>query len=65
VGLKLNGKYQLVYVDDVKVLGNNIYTIKKITETLLGYSNEVGLEVNTQKTEVCVANSSLECRAKS
>jgi hypothetical protein len=34
MGLKLNGKYQLGYVDDVKVLGNNIDTIKKITPYL-------------------------------
>jgi hypothetical protein len=34
VGLKLNETYQLlVYVDDVDVLGDNIDTTKKNTET--------------------------------
>jgi hypothetical protein len=52
VGLKLNGTYQLlVYADDVNLLGNNIETLKKTTKTLIDTSKEVGLEVNTEKTE--------------
>jgi hypothetical protein len=43
-GLTLNGTHQLLtYVDDVNLLGDNIDTIKKNTETLIDASKEVGL----------------------
>jgi hypothetical protein len=46
VGLKLNGTHQLlVYADDVNLLGDNIDTIKKSTETFIDVSEEVGLEI--------------------
>jgi hypothetical protein len=52
----------LVYADVVELLGDNIDTIKKNTETFI----EVGLKVNAEKTKyVYVAVSSPECRAKS
>jgi hypothetical protein len=52
VGLKLNGKHQLLaYADDVNLLGDNIEPIKKNTETLIDASEEVGLEINIEKTK--------------
>jgi hypothetical protein len=50
VGLKLNGTHQiLAYTDDANVLGDDIDTIKKNTETLIDASKEVGLEINVRK----------------
>jgi hypothetical protein len=43
VGLKLNGTHQLLaYADDVNLLGDNIDTMKKNTETLIDARKEVG-----------------------
>jgi hypothetical protein len=51
MGLKLNGTHRLLaYADDVNLLGDNIDTIKKSTETLIDASKEVGLEINAEKT---------------
>jgi hypothetical protein len=52
VGLKLNGTLQLLaYADDVNLLGDNIDTTNKNTETLIDASKEVGLAVNVEKTK--------------
>jgi hypothetical protein len=49
-GLKLDGKNQLsVYVDYVNLLGEDINTMKRTFEALLGASEKVGLKVNTGK----------------
>jgi hypothetical protein len=52
VGLKLNGTHQLLaYADDVNLLGDNIDTINKNAETLIYASNDVGLEIDVEKTK--------------
>jgi hypothetical protein len=52
VGLKLNGTHELLaYDDDMNLLGDNIDTIKKTTETLIDASQEVGLGINAEKTK--------------
>jgi hypothetical protein len=52
VGLKLNGTHQLLaYADDVNLLGDNIDTIKKNTETWTDASKVVGLEIKLEETK--------------
>jgi hypothetical protein len=52
VGLKLNGTHQLLaYADDVNLLGNNISTMNRNTETFIDASEEIGLEINIEKTK--------------
>jgi hypothetical protein len=52
VGLKLNGTHQLLaYADDVNLLGDNIATIKKNTETLIDAGKELGLEMDIKKAK--------------
>jgi sorting nexin-29 len=41
----------LAYADDVNLLGDNIGTIKKNTETLIDASKKIGLEINVDKTK--------------
>jgi hypothetical protein len=65
VELKLNGTHQLLaYADDANLLGDNIDTIEKSTETVIDASKEVRLEMNVENS-VYVAISSPECKSKS
>jgi hypothetical protein len=53
--LKLNGTHHLlVYADDVNILGGSVHTVKENAEALLDDSNEMGLEVNADKTKYMV-----------
>jgi hypothetical protein len=55
--LEINGTYHLlVYTGDVNVLEQNINAIMKNTETVWEVSREVGLEVNTERTEYMVVS---------
>jgi hypothetical protein len=48
MGPKLNGTHRLLfYADDVNLLGDNIDTIKKCTETFID-AIKVGLEINIE-----------------
>jgi hypothetical protein len=52
VSLELNGTHHLlVYADETNFMSNNINTLKKNMETLLGTSRHVGLEINAEKTK--------------
>jgi hypothetical protein len=54
LGQKLYGIHQLLaYVNDANLLGDNIDTIKKNTETLLDASREVDLEINIEELGIC------------
>ena len=53
--LKLNGTHQLLaYADDVNILGGNAHTVKENAETLVGATEETGLEVNADKTKYMI-----------
>jgi hypothetical protein len=45
------GHQLLTYANDVNLLGDNIDTIEKNTETLIDASKEVGLEINVEKSK--------------
>jgi len=53
--LKLNGTHQLlVYADDVNILGGRINTVEKNKKALVVASNDIGQEVNADKTKYMV-----------
>jgi hypothetical protein len=44
----------MVYADNINIVGGSVHNIKKNTEALVVASKEVGLEVNTDKTNYMV-----------
>ena len=53
--MKLNGTHQLLtYSDDVNILGGSIQTVKENAEALIVATEEIGLEVNADKTKYMV-----------
>jgi hypothetical protein len=51
-GTDIRSHHLLVYAD-VNLLGDNIDTVNKNTESLIDASKEDGLEISIQKTNIC------------
>jgi hypothetical protein len=66
VGLKLNGTHQLlVYADDVNLLGDNLDTIKRNTQTLIGATKKLSMLLSHhqnagQNHDIKIGNSCFE-----
>ena len=53
--MKLNGKLQLLlYVDDVKIFGESVLTVKEKAEALVVASKDIRIEVNSDKIKYMV-----------
>ena len=52
--MKLIGTHQLIFYDDLNVLGANIFTMNENTEASVFISNEIGLELNDKNTKYMV-----------
>jgi len=60
--LQINGTYHLlICADVVNVVGGSLLTTKKNTEALVAVSQEIGLELNADKTDVHGHVSRSEC----
>jgi hypothetical protein len=54
-GLKLCSTHQLLaYADDVNILGGSVHTVRENAEALVVPTKEIGIEVNTDKTNCLV-----------
>ena len=53
--MKLNGTHQLlVYANDINILGESVYNVEENTEALVVAGEEIGLEVNADKTKYMI-----------
>jgi hypothetical protein len=65
VSLELNGTHQLlVSADAVNLLGNSVNTIQENSETLLGSSRDIGLEINAEKMKYMIMSHQLNSGQK-
>jgi hypothetical protein len=64
-GLKLNGTHHLLAcADDINMVEENIDTKMKNTETLSDASQEVGLDMNPEKTKYMLMSHNQKIRHK-
>ena len=56
MNIKVNFLVHIIgdHADDVNILGRSVHTIKKNTEALVAASEEIGLEVNAEKTKYMI-----------
>ena len=53
----MNGKHKLLdYADDVKMLGENLQTVREKTEIFIKASKNIVLEVNSEKTKYMITS---------
>ena len=50
------GKHQLVYVDDINMLGENLQTVRENAEIFIKASKDIGLDVNSEKTKYMITS---------
>ena len=61
--MKLIGTCQLLFYNDLNVLGASICTIEENTEASVFVSNEINLELNDKKTKYMVClETSMQCK---
>ena len=62
-GLKSNGTHQVLFcADDINILEGAVHTVKENAEALVVANNEIGLEVNADKTKYIVIFSDQNAR---
>jgi len=62
-GLSLNGLNQLfVYADDVDLIGDDIDALQSNTDVLVEACDEIGLQVNVEKTKYMITSRNRKLR---